>query len=60
MHQRQNWIDIAKGVGIILVVVGHAGRGLQSAGLTDEGWLLPLMDRAIYAFHMPLFFVLSG
>lgn len=38
-------IDIAKGIGIILVALGH---------LTT-----PLHDY-IYAFHMPLFFVLSG
>lgn len=58
--QRLEWIDLAKGVGILLVVIGHAGRGVLNAGVPDENALLPLMDRAIYAFHMPLFFVLSG
>lgn len=38
-------IDIAKGIGIMLVVIGH----------TDS----PLHD-FIYLFHMPLFFFLSG
>jgi fucose 4-O-acetylase-like acetyltransferase len=60
MPQRIDWIDFAKGIGIILVVVGHAGRGLSNAGIPDEGGLLPLIDHAIYAFHMPLFFVLAG
>lgn len=60
MQHRLDWIDISKGVGIILVVVGHAGRGILNAGVPDENGLLPLMDRAIYAFHMPLFFILSG
>lgn len=60
MGDRLDWIDIAKGVGIILVVVGHAGRGLMRAGLPDPGALLPALDRIIYAFHMPLFFVLAG
>ncbi len=41
-------IDIAKGIGICLVVIGHTA-GL-SAGLHDF----------IYLFHMPLFFIISG
>ena len=44
-------VDVARGVGILLVVLGHnttfreSGRGLYEA---------------IYLFHMPLFFFLSG
>lgn len=60
MRQRLVWIDIAKGVGIIFVVVGHAGRGILNAGVADEGGLLPVIDSAIYAFHMPFFFLLTG
>lgn len=44
---RLNWVDAAKGVGIILVVAGH----VWTRGATRD---------AIYAFHMPLFFLLSG
>ena len=40
-----DWYDIAKGIGIILVVLGHGMFPLHS-----------LID----SFHMPLFFVLSG
>lgn len=54
------WPDIAKGVGIILVVFGHCWRGLASSGLLPEGALFRAVDDAIYAFHMPLFFFLSG
>lgn len=60
VSRRLEWIDIAKGIGIILVVVGHAGRGLSGAELPDRNGFLPLMDQTIYAFHMPLFFMLSG
>ncbi len=60
VSRRLEWIDIAKGIGIILVVVGHAGRGLSGAELPDRNDFLPLMDETIYAFHMPLFFLLSG
>lgn len=45
--QRENWVDIVKGIGIILVVMGHAGCPVLPHGI-------------IYSFHMPLFFFLSG
>ena len=41
-------IDIAKGVGILLVVIGH--------NLPVES----MLRNYIYTFHIPLFFVLSG
>lgn len=43
-HQVE-WIDRVKGIGIILVVLGH---------------MFGLLGKGIYLFHMPLFFVLSG
>lgn len=46
MENRIEWIDIAKGIGIILVIAGHCFY---------LGYSYPL-----YAFHMPLFFFLSG
>ncbi|EPR37232.1 acyltransferase 3 [Desulfovibrio sp. X2] len=45
--QRDTAIDCARGIGILLVVAGHA-RG---------PWPL---EKAIYSFHMPLFFLVSG
>jgi fucose 4-O-acetylase-like acetyltransferase len=59
-NDRMVWIDAAKGIGIILVVIGHAGRGIMSAAIPDEQRIIPMLDVAIYAFHMPLFFILSG
>lgn len=44
---RLSWIDISKGIGIILVIYGHT--------LYSEEYRY-----LIYAFHMPLFFFLSG
>jgi fucose 4-O-acetylase-like acetyltransferase len=44
---RLEWVDSAKGVGIILVVIAHV-------------WTRGPVRDAIYAFHMPLFFLLSG
>jgi fucose 4-O-acetylase-like acetyltransferase len=57
---RLGWIDSAKGIGIVLVVVGHAWRGLETAGLINNPGLYSVIDGAIYAFHMPFFFFLSG
>lgn len=45
--QRDNTIDILKGIGIILMVIGHAGSP-------------QLLHDYIYTFHMPLFFIASG
>lgn len=45
---RSRYIDIAKGLGILLVLLGH---------------LLPndvQLKSVIYSFHMPLFFIVSG
>ena len=47
MNQRDITIDIAKGIGIFLVVLGHVPIPM---------WLAT----PIYMFHMPLFFFLSG
>ena len=47
------WITIAKGIGIFLVVVGHFHHESSPAY-----WLE--IRKVIYAFHMPLFFILSG
>lgn len=44
---RISWVDSAKGLGIILVVLGHTS-------LPQE------IKTYIYSFHMPLFFFLSG
>lgn len=48
MKVRENWIDWAKSIGIMLVIMGHYGMGDKIYGTF------------IYAFHMPLFFIVSG
>ena len=47
---RNRYIDIAKGIGILLVALAHA----------DISIFAPYAHRFIYSFHMPLFFFLSG
>lgn len=46
-HNRIESIDIAKGIGILLMVMGHTGFG-------------DVFDKLINTFHMPLFFFVSG
>ena len=48
MKKRVHEIDILKGIGALLVIIGH---------LCDYNGVLKIY---IYAFHMPLFFFLSG
>ncbi|GAB6850320.1 acyltransferase [Paraburkholderia kururiensis] len=57
---RDDFEDYARGIGIVLVVYGHVLRGLMSAGIVHADQWIAQTDYAIYTFHMPLFFVLSG
>ena len=65
---RVQWVNAAKGVGIILVVFGHVGRGVidhdaARAGIAASAAAIhqyACADNAMYAFHMALFFFLSG
>ena len=47
IKQRDDSIDIVRGICIFLMVVGHVGFG-------------GLFDHYIHAFHVPVFFVVSG
>ena len=48
--KRVGYVDIAKGIGIILVVMGH----------NDFALISPFAHKLIYSFHMPMFFFMSG
>ena len=50
-HKRIDWIDLAKFIGIILVIIGHS---------KFTGHISHLCRSAIFSFHMPLFFILSA
>ena len=47
VEERSSVIDIYKGIGIILVLMGHVGFGDVSSHIA-------------HAFHMPMFFLISG
>lgn len=47
MNKHYDYIDILKGIGIVMVVFGHLNPGIY-------------LEKWIYSFHMFLFFFLSG
>ena len=50
LAKRVDYVDIAKGIGITLVVMGH----------NDFELISPFAHKLIYSFHMPMFFFMSG
>lgn len=59
-QSRAQWVDAAKGMGIAMVVFGHAVGGMLMAGLAPAGSAWATAFYLVYTFHMPLFFLLSG
>lgn len=60
MIERKGWIDAAKGVTIILVVMGHLLDGFSGGDYADKIELYKIIGKSISFFHMPLFMTLSG
>ena len=48
--KREKYLDIARGIATIMVIIGHCDYRYTESWLTT--W--------IYSFHMPLFFIISG
>lgn len=48
MEERLKWIDITKGIAILLVIIGH------TVPRNTLAW------NFIFSFHMPIFFIISG
>lgn len=55
-NSRIEWIDVAKGIGILLVLAGHAPRDVMRTRYISIDFIYYF----IYSFHMPLFFFLAG
>lgn len=58
MKERINYIDVAKGIAIILVVYGHAAAQLKGTTFYEEH--LHFQTNIIFSFVMPIFFMISG
>lgn len=50
------WIDYARAIGMILVVLGHA----MADTVVAQSKMANIIFVSIYSFHMPLFFFLAG
>lgn len=57
-RQRIEWIDVARGASIILVVLYHTNVWLDSYHLISDVYVD--IDRAFRPIRMPLFFTISG
>lgn len=65
-EKRDCSIDVARGIGVLLVIIGHLLPGFYISEpfigfLGILGWMRgECIHDFIYTFHMPLFFVLAG
>jgi fucose 4-O-acetylase-like acetyltransferase len=59
-QKQLSWPEYAKGIGIVLVVLGHIFDSLMRGGIIPSDPIFGPAYEWIYTFHMPLFFALSG
>lgn len=61
MKERSLYLDVVKGLAIILVVVGHCIQFGSGADVLRSGvFFADPLFKFIYSFHMPLFMLVSG
>ena len=60
MKERIAWIDIAKGIAIIFVVIGHVVQSYHNVHEFEDSLLFNFSHSFAYSFHMALFMMLSG
>jgi fucose 4-O-acetylase-like acetyltransferase len=55
------WINLARGIVIIMVVYRHSFEGIRNSGINISSYhYLEVLNNMMYTFRMPLFFVISG
>ncbi len=59
-EERVAWVDVCKGICIVLVVYGHIAGGLETSGVFKVGSVFDRLRDWVYLFHIPAFFFLSG
>ena len=60
---RIRWVDVFKGILILLVIFGHAVQGVAAdatLATNVQHDSIKLAKDFVYGFHMPAFFVASG
>ena len=60
VRTREKWVDDAKVIACILVVLGHFFQSMTKANILPENDLYGWFNTTIYYFHVPLFFICSG
>ncbi len=56
MNNRVQWIDVGKGIGILLVILGHSFRD----SMRSQFFVCNYIYEWVYTFHMPFLMFLSG
>lgn len=57
---RLHWLDVVKGIAIILVVMGHVTSNYINDNNIEIAGSFRILHSFIYSFHMPLFMFISG
>lgn len=63
VKKRIGWVDIAKGITIVLVVFGHSLQGIvdsQNLSIHSNNSSIFFAKNMVYGFHMATFFLISG
>lgn len=60
VRNRDQSVDIARGVAIVAIVLGHVWRGMAASGLVTDDELYRLVDHALYFWHLAIFVLVSG
>lgn len=58
--ERDNAIDVTRGIAIALVVLFHMTRGFAAAGWLTPGAVLKFADGFAYSFHVHIFLLIAG
>jgi fucose 4-O-acetylase-like acetyltransferase len=58
--KRSMLIDVVRGMAITLVCLGHTNQGISHRQWWGDSTVGAILNAAIYAFHMPAFFFVSG
>jgi len=57
-RNRELWLDVAKGISIVSVVLFHSGTLSSEGTIARRAW--EIVDLGLFTFIMPLFFLVSG